>query len=93
MANMANDGLTFNCHFGNYGCMETLRTWRKAKGLSAEAAGLKIGVSAVHWFRMESGTRAVAADKALVIEELTGISRHELRPDIFGEEPKKGRAA
>lgn len=73
--------------------METLRTWRKAKGLSAEDAATKIGVSAVHWFRMESGARAVAADKALAIEELTGISRHVLRPDIFGPAPKKGRAA
>lgn len=27
----------------------------------------------------------VPADKVLAVEDLTGISRHELRPDIFGE--------
>lgn len=27
----------------------------------------------------------VPADKVLVVETLTGISRHVLRPDIFGE--------
>lgn len=65
--------------------MEKLYTWRKANELSAEAAGKLIGVSKVQWLRMESGDRGIAAERVLVIENLTGISRHELRPDIFGD--------
>lgn len=64
--------------------MIQLKTWRKAQGLSAEEAGKLIGVSRVQWFRMESGARAVAADKVIEIERITGISRHVLRPDVFG---------
>lgn len=37
--------------------------------------------------------KRVPGQRVLAIEELTGISRHALRPDIFGPEPKKGRAA
>ncbi|MDC9825651.1 YdaS family helix-turn-helix protein [Devosia sp. ZB163] len=32
-------------------------------------------------------------NRVLAVEALTGISRHDLRPDIFGPAPKKGRAA
>lgn len=69
--------------------MIQLKNWRKAQGLSAEAAGKLIGVSRVQWFRMESGARAVAADKVIDIETLTGISRHVLRPDVFGAPSKE----
>lgn len=67
--------------------MNTLREWRKEKNLSATEAGELIGVSRVQWFRMETGVRSVAGDKVLTLEEITGISRHVLRPDIFGEQP------
>jgi DNA-binding transcriptional regulator YdaS (Cro superfamily) len=33
----------------------------------------------------------VPADKALEVEAATGISRHELRPDIFGPTPSETR--
>lgn len=65
--------------------MEKLRTWRQSVGLSAEEAGRLIGVSNVQWGRIENGVRQVAADKVLEVERVTGISRHELRPDVFGE--------
>ena len=68
--------------------MEVLKQWRKSEGLSAKQAGALIRVSRVHWFRMESGARNVAADKAIELEDITGISRHTLRPDIFGPEPQ-----
>lgn len=29
--------------------------------------------------------KKVPADRALEVERLTGISRHELRPDVFGD--------
>lgn len=65
--------------------MEKLFTWRKANELSAEAAGKLIGVSKVQWLRLETGDRRIAPERVLLIENLTGISRHELRPDIFGD--------
>lgn len=42
-----------------------------------------------------SGYRPVAAHHVLKIEDITGVSRHVLRPDVFGPEPstKKSRAA
>jgi len=33
------------------------------------------------------------ASRVLEIERLTGVSRHELRPDIFGPAPSKSEAA
>lgn len=35
----------------------------------------------------------VPAEKVLDVEAATGISRHELRPDIFGPAPQEGQAA
>jgi DNA-binding transcriptional regulator YdaS (Cro superfamily) len=37
--------------------------------------------------------RRVPPDRCLDVEAATGVSRHELRPDIFGERPRrpKGR--
>lgn len=35
----------------------------------------------------------VPADRAIDIERITGISRHELRPDIFGPDPSRQGAA
>lgn len=38
--------------------------------------------------------KKVPADRVLDVERVTGISRHELRPDIFGPPPsQEGRAA
>lgn len=34
----------------------------------------------------------VPAERVLDFELLSGISRHELRPDIYGPEPKVGAA-
>ncbi|MER9130718.1 helix-turn-helix transcriptional regulator [Mesorhizobium sp. M0520] len=64
--------------------MEQLRNWRKASGLSTEEAGHLIGVSNVQWSRIEAGSRKVAPEKVLELERITGISRHEIRPDVFG---------
>lgn len=35
----------------------------------------------------------VTPKRAIEIERITGISRHELRPDIFGPAPAEGAAA
>lgn len=63
--------------------MEKLREWREAQNISAKEAGDLIGVSRVQWFRLERGSRRASPDSARRIEEVTGIPRHELRPDIW----------
>lgn len=35
----------------------------------------------------------VPAERCLEVEAVTGISRHDLRPDVFGPAPAEGRAA
>ncbi|WP_414613958.1 transcriptional regulator [Stenotrophomonas muris] len=35
--------------------------------------------------------KRVPAEYVLTIEEATGVSRHDLRPDVFGPAPKKKR--
>jgi DNA-binding transcriptional regulator YdaS (Cro superfamily) len=35
----------------------------------------------------------VPAERTLEIEAISGISRHELRPDVFGAAPQPGEAA
>ncbi len=37
--------------------------------------------------------KRVPSERVLMIEALMGISRHELRPDIYGPAPKTERAA
>lgn len=34
----------------------------------------------------------VPAERVLDVERITGISRHELRPDIFGAKPERASA-
>ena len=34
----------------------------------------------------------VPAGKVIDVERLTGVSRHKLRPDVFGETPSRARA-
>lgn len=55
----------------------------RAGGVVALARELGIKHTAMY-----SWTR-VPAERVLDIERVTGISRHELRPDIFGPAPEK----
>lgn len=48
---------------------------------AAAALGVSKPNVVLNWRKRER----VPADKVLLIEELTGISRHTLRPDVFGE--------
>lgn len=59
-------------------------------GQAALARELKITPQAVN--QWVTGRRPVPARLALRIEELTGVTRHDLRPDIFGDAPA-GEAA
>lgn len=60
---------------------------KKAGGASALARLLKITPQAVlQWPR-------VPAERVLEVEAHTGVSRHDLRADIFGPAPTKENAA
>lgn len=50
-------------------------------------AALALGISNPSVIANWRTRRRVPADKALDVERLTGISRHDLRPDIFGPAP------
>lgn len=66
--------------------MEKLRTWRKSLNPpTLKHAGKLLGVSAVQVHRYETGEQDVPPTKVIHYEEVTGIPRHELRPDVFGE--------
>ncbi|WP_323012925.1 helix-turn-helix transcriptional regulator [Devosia sp.] len=78
--------------------MEKLKSWRIAEGLSLEGAGALLGISGVQWHRYEVGSRAIPHDRVLRMERITGISRHELRPDLSrifveGAPSKEGEVA
>lgn len=58
---------------------------RALGGVTKTAAALGIkNPSAVSNWRMRD---SIPYDKVLKVEQLTGISRHEMRPDIFGAMP------
>lgn len=61
--------------------MQILRTWldveRGRRTALAEQLGITPGAIS-QWSQ-------VPPERALDIERITGISRHELRPDVFGQ--------
>lgn len=67
--------------------MDHLTKWldneRGRRGELAEALGITSGAIS-QWNR-------APAERVLDIERLTGISRHDLRPDIFGPTPSPER--
>jgi len=70
-----------------------LKRWRLDSGRSPQEAATHIGVTLPMWSRWENAARDVPAVRVLDIESKTGISRHDLRPDVFGPAPAEGRAA
>ncbi len=67
--------------------MIKIRDWRKARGLTAKDAAKLFGISRIHLFRLEKGTRALTPEMAIVIETKTGreLLRSDLRPDMWPE--------
>lgn len=54
-----------------------------ARRVNAELpADEPVSVQAVHKWAVQ-----VPADRVLLVERLTGVSRHDLRPDVFGPPP------
>ena len=69
--------------------MEVLRQYLKRKhGLAKQLANtLGVNPSTI------SQWHQVPAERVLDVERETGLSRYELRPDVFGPAPKKTRKA
>lgn len=57
----------------------------RAGGQVALAEACKVSPQAVNQWVTKGQP---PAKRVLVIEEKTGVSRHELRPDIFGDRPQ-----
>jgi DNA-binding transcriptional regulator YdaS (Cro superfamily) len=55
----------------------------KAKALAGGPSGLAFKLGDITPQAISQWKR-VPADRAIQVEALTGISRHELRPDVFG---------
>jgi DNA-binding transcriptional regulator YdaS (Cro superfamily) len=51
----------------------------KAGGYAALAEGLGVSRQAIYQWR----DKRVPAERVLQIEKLTGVTRHELRPDLY----------
>lgn len=60
--------------------------FRAAGTLSALANGLGVTVQSI------SGWKDIPPERCLDVEKLTGISRYDLRPDIYGEPPQESAA-
>ena len=70
-----------------------IKQWRKSAGRSPSDVATEAGVTLAMWNRWENGTRQVPAARVMDIERITGVSRHELRPDIFGPAPSLAEAS
>lgn len=64
---------------------EALERAKTTAGGTAALAKLLGGLTS----QAVSQWRKVPAERVLDVERVTGISRHELRPDIFGPAPER----
>jgi DNA-binding transcriptional regulator YiaG len=58
-----------------------LRAYRQANNLSLEQVGNIFGVHKTTVLRWEGGR--IPPERVLEVESKTGVSRHDLRPDIY----------
>lgn len=59
-----------------------LKNWREAKRIGVATAATAVDVERQTWWRWETGASKVALDKLDRVEAITGIPRHQLRPDL-----------
>ena len=60
-----------------------LTAYRKANGQTIDALAASLGVDRTTVWRWETGR--VPVERLADVERLTGLSRRDLRPDIFGD--------
>lgn len=71
---------------------QALRDAVAAAGGQSALARL-IGTSQAAVWKWVSRRKDLPAEHVLKVEEATGISRHRLRPDVYGPEPAEDAAA
>lgn len=59
----------------------SLTSYRKSQSLTLETLGSRLGVGAAAICKWER--KRVPAERVLDVERITGISRHDLRPDLY----------
>ena len=77
--------MTFDCLFGNLWAMNALMEYMDRSGERPSTLARRLGVEPSTVTRILNGERKPSVELAKRIENLTGISRAELRPDIFGD--------
>lgn len=68
----------------------SLATYLTERGLTDGDFAAQVGVSDELVRLWRHGRRAISAKRAVIISKITGIPRHELRPDLW-EPPAKPR--
>ena len=58
-------------------------TYRKTQGLTLDAMAAKFRVNRTTILRWEQGKPPVPVKRLAEVEQITGIPRWELRPDVF----------
>lgn len=85
--------LTIELQWWQQGCM-TLNEYKVASGMTQQALADLLGYNKGHISRILSGKSSVSPKRAREIaEKLTGVTVHDLRPDIFPPPPQKRRKA
>jgi len=64
-----------------------LKKWRKDHNVSQQTLGRLLGLTKQQYGRIENGQFKLKPEYVLILEKFTGISRYDLRPDIYGREP------
>lgn len=59
----------------------------KASSRTQKSVAAKLGVDRITLYRW--GRKGVPAERVLEVERITGVSRHDLRPDIYPRERKR----
>ncbi len=77
---------------GNRTRYEALKACRHAAGSDSQMAR-DLGVPQSTMWRWLNQTKQLPAEHVLKAERLYGVSRHELRPDIYPVERRRGRKA
>ena len=65
--------------------MSPLLDYRTRNDLTLHGMAAKIGTSPGYLHDLEKGRRKPSPRMVLAIERVTGLSRHDLLPEIFGE--------
>ncbi|MBA4220186.1 MAG: hypothetical protein C0458_05590 [Methylobacterium sp.] len=67
--------------------MSPLHLYRARNELTLQGMAAKIGTSPGYLHDLEKGRRRPSPRLVVEIERTTGISRHDLLPEIFGAKP------